>query len=581
MLNGCVDDVTRHVVRGWAQDLFAPEAPVKLAVAIDGTIAFRVIANRYRPDLEAAGLGDGRHSFEIKITGAAIPLHACILRIYREEDEADVPGSPVRLAAADEFDNLAKQAFAALLASPGTVADLQDRIAYLAGQTECLLQRVSDRQSRRVQHTAHRQHQGRWMPDARGSSDPSPRSPRALVIDDTMPAVQRDAGSNAILSHMASLQRLGYEVVFVAADMRGDAADLLHARGISTCCTPWLSSVEELLRRQSGEFDLVYMHRYSVAARYVALVRQYMQKARLVFSVADLHHIRLTRQADVENRPELAAHAKYVRSQELIAASSVHAVVTHSTFEAEILRRYLPGIGVHVVPWAVPIRPVTRPFQDRHGLALIGNYAHSPNFDAAVWLVQDIMPLVWRHDPTITCLLVGSNMPEALKALVQPGVEIVGAVANLDEVFGRIRLTVAPLAYGAGAKGKVWDSLAAGVPCVCTAVAAEGLNLPGSLHSLVAPDVPAFVDAILRLHGDEDLNRKGGQAALSYAASYLREQNVDSLMRNVTGQPAVQVPTRDERGDELKKAGMKQPSAVPSKSKRMGKMSKGSAIVQD
>jgi glycosyltransferase involved in cell wall biosynthesis len=104
------------------------------------------------------------------------------------------------------------------------------------------------------------------------------------------------------------------------------------------------------------------------------------------------------------------------------------------------------------------------------------------------------MPLVWRDAPQIECLLVGSDMPDAMRDLARQGVVLVGAVADLGSVFDRVRLTVAPLRFGAGVKGKVLDSLASGVPCVMSPVAAEGLALPPALQDLVgqdaAPDPP-------------------------------------------------------------------------------------------
>ena len=102
------------------------------------------------------------------------------------------------------------------------------------------------------------------------------------------------------------------------------------------------------------------------------------------------------------------------------------------------------------------------------------------------------MPLIWQTDPTIRCTLVGSQMPEAVKHLAQPGVEIVGHVAHSTEVFDRVRLTVAPLRYGAGLKGRVLASLAAGIPCVMTPIAAEGLALPPVLQDYVGLDAASL-----------------------------------------------------------------------------------------
>ena len=73
-------------------------------------------------------------------------------------------------------------------------------------------------------------------------------------------------------------------------------------------------------------------------------------------------------------------------------------------------------------------------------------------------------------------------MPETLRARARDDVEAIGAVGDLADIFDRVRVTVAPLAYGAGIKGKVLDSLAAGIPCVCTPIAAEGLDSAGDPH---------------------------------------------------------------------------------------------------
>ena len=175
-----------------------------------------------------------------------------------------------------------------------------------------------------------------------------------------------------------------------------------------------MGSVEEVLQRQAGEWDLVYLHRVGIAARYTGLVRHYAPKARIVYSLADLHSLRLLRQAAVEDRPELVAHARYVRSLELAAAGSCAAVITHSGAEADQLRAWLPQVDVHVVPWSTACVPTPAPFQDREGVLFVGNFGHAPNLDAAIPLLDEIMPLVWETAPSIPCIVVGTGTPDVL-----------------------------------------------------------------------------------------------------------------------------------------------------------------------
>ncbi len=63
-LRGWVEGVSADALWGWAQDSGDPQNPVSLHVLADGCVVGRVLANRFRADLKAAGLGDGRRAFE-------------------------------------------------------------------------------------------------------------------------------------------------------------------------------------------------------------------------------------------------------------------------------------------------------------------------------------------------------------------------------------------------------------------------------------------------------------------------------------------------------------------------------------
>jgi O-antigen biosynthesis protein len=153
------------------------------------------------------------------------------------------------------------------------------------------------------------------------------------------------------------------------------------------------------------------------------------------------------------------------------------------------------------------------------------------------------MPLVRSQNPSIQCFLVGSDMPEEFKQLQADGILPIGYVEDLAEIFDRVRLTVAPLAYGAGLKGKVIDSLSAGIPCVCTNIAAEGLNLPALLRACVADDVEGFAASIIRLHNSESDNESCSRAGLEFAGTEFSESHLDALMREVVGRGNIAMAT--------------------------------------
>ena len=534
------------MLEGWAQDPEDSGARVSLLVTVDDELVERVLANRYRGDLERAGIGDGRHAFALTFEAPVLLHESRVIRIRRESDGVDMPGSPKTLRPPDAFDASVRESLASALARYGSDREIEEKIDFLVEQTGKLAQQLADRDSGRALRRRNEEQlrRWRWRLPRRGveDADAPPRQSRrrALAIDELTPKRGRDAGSNAMLSHVESLRRLGFEVAFAAAaefhpgSIAAEAPEL-DAIGVKRFCAPYYGSIEEAMLRQAGEFDLVYLHRLSSASRYCDLARHYFPKARILYSVADLHHLRLARQAESEDRPELARLSRVTQRRELLAMAAADAVVTHSSFEADLLRRLIPPSRVHVVAWPAPLRPTDTPFAQRSGVAFIGFYGHQPNLDAARWLIDEIMPLVRKSDSSIECLLVGSGMPPEVVGMCGEGCVAIGAVDDLAEIFERVRLAVAPLGYGAGIKGKVLDALAAGAPCVCTSIAAEGLDLPEALRFYVADDATGLAAAILRLHQDAEANEACRAAGLAHVAERFCEAQVDAAMRRAVG----------------------------------------------
>jgi glycosyltransferase involved in cell wall biosynthesis len=108
-------------------------------------------------------------------------------------------------------------------------------------------------------------------------------------------------------------------------------------------------------------------------------------------------------------------------------------------------------------------------------------------------------------------------------------------VPSLDSVFSRIRLTIAPLRYGAGLKGKVLESLAAGIPCVMTTVAAEGIDLPAELAALVADEPESLAQQIATLCRDRAKYRRVVEAGKAHVAANYSPERIDSLIREACG----------------------------------------------
>src|ERR1700722_18909856 len=150
MLRGDLN-VSRTVISGWAQDSDQADMPISLLVMDNDELIGRVLANQYRADLENAGIGNGRHAFELRITAGLSFLTWHVIRACREEDGLDISNSPTVLEPATAFDETTEPRLAALLAATMPDAELIRRIHFLVTETDKLLQLRADHQSNRAQ----------------------------------------------------------------------------------------------------------------------------------------------------------------------------------------------------------------------------------------------------------------------------------------------------------------------------------------------------------------------------------------------------------------------------------------------
>lgn len=77
---GCLDDIEAGAAKGWAFDPDNPSAPMKVELRIDGKPFQTVVANQYREDLERAGMGNGAHSFSVRL-----PRHVLNAKLHTLE----------------------------------------------------------------------------------------------------------------------------------------------------------------------------------------------------------------------------------------------------------------------------------------------------------------------------------------------------------------------------------------------------------------------------------------------------------------------------------------------------------------
>jgi GT2 family glycosyltransferase/glycosyltransferase involved in cell wall biosynthesis len=330
---------------------------------------------------------------------------------------------------------------------------------------------------------------------------------RILVVDAVTPEPDRESGGLRMFNLMQVLRRAGWKVSFMASNLASVerySADL-RRRGIEVLHHPYVSSMHRYVRQHGDEYDLIIVSRVSIADELLPLARRWTRRPKLIFDTVDLHHLREERAARQSGDAAAIAKAAQRRADELRLTEMADCTWVVSTYEQELLQAACPRARVRVVSNIHDVPGCAAPFATRADLMFLGGFGHPPNTDAVLWLAGEILPRVRAKLPAVKLYVVGNNPPEAVRALAGDAIEVTGYVADLDPYLRRVRMTVAPLRYGAGVKGKINMSLAHGVPAVATSMAVEGMHLHHEREVLVADDAVAFADSIVRLYDDESL----------------------------------------------------------------------------
>ena len=332
---------------------------------------------------------------------------------------------------------------------------------------------------------------------------------RLLLIDAITPEPDRDAGSVATFEQLRILRDMGFKVTFIPEDnftLIPEYTPPLQAMGIECIYHPYFSTMEQFLSARGGEFDVIYIHRFGVTEKCMTLLRQYAPQAPVIFNSQDLHYLRMERAAKLRHSAFDLSEAAKVKTRELAIVRAAECTIVTSTAEQALLQEDAPGSYIQYFPWVMQAEPRPRPgFADRHGFMFLGGYGHTPNVDAIDFFICDVMPHVREMLPSARFYIYGSKMPDSIKRLASSDVIIGGYVPDLAPVFDRHRISVAPLRYGAGFKGKVATSMSFSVPSVVTTIAAEGMGVTNGENVLIADEGRNFAEALVKLYTDQAL----------------------------------------------------------------------------
>ncbi len=277
--------------------------------------------------------------------------------------------------------------------------------------------------------------------------------------------------------------------------------------------------------------DLVFVHRFGAMCAVLGTGRRVHG---MVFDLDDVEHrVRLRAAVQPPTQPGKLLSLAHVPA--IVAAERAGVARSRLTFVcSEKDRRKLRQLGmirgVTVVPNAVPMPSAAPGTAQEPNVLFIGDYGYEPNKEAAERLATGILPKLRQTVPEARLLLAGKHAERLGGVAAAPGVDCLGFVEELGQLYARTKVVCCPLRNGGGTRLKLIEGAAYARPLVSTRVGAEGLAFADGIEILLHDDDTGLAQACERLLRDDALCQTIGEAARQKA---LRDYRADNVQEQV------------------------------------------------
>ncbi len=335
--------------------------------------------------------------------------------------------------------------------------------------------------------------------------------PSILIIAPRLPEFDCASGDLRLL-RIIEILRAEYNVFYYNDWMwerflrRGNLKYLRHLRSIGVNVVLSKRGLKKILTDYQMKGILVEF--YALGAKYHDLIKQRQPTVPIILDTVDVHFLRERMMAETLGDKTLIEKAEATRLRELAVYSWADYVWAVSDLDrAALISEGLPEGKIHIVPNIHRVAgscPLLNA-REKNTLLFVGGFSHQPNVDAVLFFHKEILPLIREKIPQVQVKIVGANPPESIRTLAGAGVTVTGFVPETRPYLDSATVSIVPLRFGAGMKGKVGEALAAGLPLVTTGIGAQGMPLVSGLECLIADQPEEFAAAVVRLLADPAL----------------------------------------------------------------------------
>jgi hypothetical protein len=335
---------------------------------------------------------------------------------------------------------------------------------------------------------------------------------KLLIIGYVWPEPNSSAAGSRMMQLIHSFQMQHYQITFASpAQQTEHMVDLnvlnIAVENISLNCSSFDDFIIKL------EPDAVMFDRFMMEEQFGWRVSEHCPQALRILDTEDLFCLRHARHKAYKEKRNITDEdllTSDLAKREVAAIFRSDISLMISSIEIELLQRLFKVDAklLHYCPFMLndeQLAQVNPHYQQRQGFMVIGNFRHAPNWDAVLWLKQQIWPLIRKQLPNAEVNIYGAYPPPKATDLndEKSGFLVKGWVDDAVLAMQSAKVCLAPLRFGAGMKGKLAEAMYCATPSVTTDVGAESMQTELPWAGVIANDPQAIADAAVKLYRDE------------------------------------------------------------------------------
>ncbi len=171
--------------------------------------------------------------------------------------------------------------------------------------------------------------------------------------------------------------------------------------------------------------------------------------------------------------------------------------------------------------------------EKKYDLIFTGNMSYPPNVTSAIYIIKEVMPLIWQTNPNVKIAIVGANPDLKVTALKSEKITVTGWVDDISEYYASSKIFIAPMQIGTGLQNKLLEAMAMKLPCITSDLANNALGAEHNSNILIGNRPEEYAKHVISLLENQELYNRIAENGYTYIKQHFTWEGSTQILENL------------------------------------------------